>query len=51
MTEESRIFKGYLRGLLRQLKAQREALKNKDYVAAEKLLDNLIQDTEKDIAD
>lgn len=51
MTEEARIFKGYLRGLMRQLKALREALKNKDYAAAEKLLDNLIEDTEKDIAD
>lgn len=51
MTEESRIFKGYLRGLMRQLKTLREALKNKDYVTAEKLLDNLIEDTEKDIAD
>lgn len=51
MTEEERIFRSYQRGLLRQLNQQKEALQNKDYNAAEKLLDSLIEDTAADIAD
>lgn len=49
--EESRIFKAYLRGLARDLKALKAALKEKDAAAAEKLLDGLIEDTQKGIED
>lgn len=49
--EESRIFKAYLRGLFRGLKELKAALKEKDYAAAERLLDGLIEDTKKGIED
>lgn len=49
--EEEKIFKAYQRGLLRQLKALKEALKNGDKEKAEKLLDGLIEDTKADIED
>lgn len=49
--EEEKIFKAYQRGLLRQLKALKEALKNGDSEKAEKLLDRLIEDTKADIED
>lgn len=51
MSEESKIFKGFLRGLLRQLISMKEALKAGDHDNAEKLLDNLIEDTQKGIED
>ena len=51
MTEVERIFKGYQRGLLRQLNKQKEAFVGKDYETAEKLLDDLITDTKADIED
>lgn len=51
MTEEKRIFKSYQRGLLRQLKALKEALQSKDYETAEKILADLITDTKADIED
>lgn len=51
MNEEILIFKSYLRSLMRQLKALKEALKNKDYERAEKLLDELIEDTKNNIED
>ena len=51
MNEETRIFKGYLRGLMRQYKALKAALESKDYEQAEKLLDGLIEDTQKGIED
>ena len=31
MVEEMAVFKGYLRSLMRQLKALKEAMQNKDY--------------------
>lgn len=45
------VFKSYLRKLARDLKDLRAALKEKDYEKAEKLLDNLIADTQADIED
>ena len=51
MNEEILIFKSYLRSLMRHLKALKEALKNKDYERAEKLLDELIEDTKNNIED
>lgn len=49
--EDLAVFKGYLRSLMRQLKALQEALKNKDYSTAEKLINELIEDTQKNIED
>ena len=51
MSEEKMMFKGYLRGLARQLNALKEALASNDYEAAEKLLDGLIEDTQNNIED
>ena len=45
------IFKGYLRGLARQLNALKGALASNDYVTAEKLLNYLIEDTQSNIED
>lgn len=49
--EEAAIFKGYARMLLRDLKEIKAALKETDYAKAEKLIDDLIEDTQKDIED
>ena len=51
MVEEMAVFKGYLRSLMRQLKALKEAMKNKDYDTAERLIDELIEDTQNNIED
>ena len=45
------VFKSYLRRLIRDLKDLKEALKQKDYEKAERLVDVLIEDTQKDIED
>lgn len=45
------VFKSYLRRLIRDLKDLKAALKAKDYAKAEKLVDDLIEDTQKDIED
>lgn len=45
------VFKSYLRRLIRDLKDVRAALKAKDYEKAEKLIDDLIEDTQSDIED
>ena len=45
------VFKSYLRMLILELKELKEALKEKDYEKAEKLLDVLISDTQKGIED
>lgn len=45
------VFKGYLRSLMRQLKAMKEAIENKQFDKAEKLLEELIEDTQKNIED
>lgn len=45
------VFKSYLRRLIRDLKDVRAALKAKDYEKAEKLIADLIEDTQNDIED
>lgn len=45
------VFKSYLRSLMRQLIALKAAMKNKDYERAESLIDELIDDTQKNIED
>ena len=45
------VFKSYLRRLIRDLKDVRAALKAKDYEEAEKLISDLIEDTQNDIED
>ena len=49
--EERAVFKGYLRSLMRQLKLLKKALQNKDYESAERLIDELIEDTQNNIED
>lgn len=49
--EEMAVFKSYLRRLMRDLKDLKEAISNKDFDRAEKLIDDLIEDTQKDIED
>lgn len=51
MNEETAVFKGYLRSLMRQLKALKEALDQKNYEQAGRLVDELIEDTQKNIED
>ena len=51
MIEEMAVFKGYLRSLMRQLKALKEAMKNKDYDKVDRLIDELIEDTQNNIED
>lgn len=51
VTEMDNMHRAYQRGLLRQLTVLKAALKNKDNQAAEKLLDELIEDTKADIED
>lgn len=48
---EMSVFKSYLRRLLRGLKELKEALNNKDYERVEKLIDELIEDTQSGIED
>lgn len=45
------VFKSYLRSLMRQLIALKKAMQEKDYKLAESLLDELIDDTQKNIED
>ena len=47
--EDELIFKSYSRMLLRDLKDVKEALTAKDYETAEKLVNELINDTQKDV--
>ena len=49
--EEMSVFKSYLRRLLQDLKDLKEALKNKEYDKAEKMVDRLIDDTQRGIED
>lgn len=51
MSEEMSVFKSYLRRLLQDLKDLKEVLKSKDYEKAEKMVDQLIDDTQKGIED
>ena len=47
--EDKLIYKSYSRLLLRDLNNVKEALKVKDYETAEKLVNELINDTQKDV--
>ena len=49
MSEDMSVFKSYLRRLLQDLKDLKEVLKSKDYEKAEKMVDQLIDDTQKGI--
>lgn len=49
--EEMSVFKGYLRGLMRQLILLKKAIKDKKFEEAEKLVNELIEDTQKNIED
>lgn len=49
--EDMSVFKSYLRRLLQDLKDLKEALKNKEYDKAEKMVDRLIDDTQSGIED
>ena len=51
MDEDMSVFKSYLRRLLQDLKGLKEVLKAKDYEKAEKMVDRLIDDTQKGIED
>lgn len=49
MSEDMSVFKSYLRRLLQDLKDLKEVLKSKDYEKAEKMVDQLIDDTQKEL--
>lgn len=49
--EEMAVFKSYLRRLMRDLKDLKKAIQEKNCEEAERLIDNLIEDTQKDIED
>ena len=49
--EEMAVFKGYLRSLMRQLKLLKKSIQNKDFEQAERLIDELIEDTQSNIED
>lgn len=51
MSEDMSVFKSYLRRLLQDLEDLKEVLKAKDYEKAEKMVDRLIDDTQKGIED
>lgn len=45
------VFKSYLRRLIRDLKDLKKAISEKNFEEAERLIDILIEDTQKDIED
>ena len=49
--EDMAVLKGYLRGLMRQLKLLKKAISEKDLEQAERLVDELIEDTQNNIED
>lgn len=49
--ETTAIFKGYLRSLMRQLKLLKKAIENEDLEKASSLINELIEDTQKNIED
>lgn len=51
VTEMDNMHRAYQRGLLRQLNRQKEAMESGDFETARKLLDELIDDTQKGIED
>lgn len=50
-TEEELTLKAYLRGLMRQFKSLKKALYNNDMDNAQIIIDELIEDTQKNIED
>ncbi len=50
-TEEMAVFKSYLRRLMRDLKDLQKAIKEKNTEEAERIINDLIEDTQKDIED
>ncbi len=51
MSEGTLIFKAYSRGLLRQLKQLKKEVNNNNFQEAQKLIDELISDTQNNIED
>lgn len=51
MSEEMAVFKAYLRNLMRQLKQLKKEIQEKNFENAEKLIDELIEDTQNSIED
>lgn len=51
MDNNMSVFKSYLRRLLRDLKDLKESLKNKEYEKVDKMVDDLIEDTQKGLED
>lgn len=51
VNEEMAVFKGYLRSLMRQLKLLKKAIDEKNIEEAEKLINELIEDTQNNIED
>ena len=49
--EKTIIFKGYLRGLIRQLKSIKKELDNNNIEKVKTIIDELIEDTQKNIQD
>lgn len=49
--EEKAVFKGYLRSLMRQLKQLKKALEENNIDEAKNLINELIEDTQKNIED
>lgn len=49
--EDMAVFKGCLRSLMRQLKLLKKAISEKDLEQAERLIDELIEDTQHNIED
>ena len=51
MGEEIAVFKGYLRSLMRQLKLLKKAIDNGNSEEAQRLINELIEDTQNNIED
>lgn len=49
--EDMAVFKGYLRSLMRQLKQLKKSIKEEKIEEAERLIDELIEDTQNNIED
>ena len=49
--EDMAVFKGYLRSLMRQLKQLKKSIKEENIEEAERLIDELIEDTQNNIED
>lgn len=45
------VFKAYLRNLMRELKQLKEALEKNDTITAERIINEIIEDTQKSIED